>query len=973
MGFDPDTWARDVPYGASPPSRAAGAAEAAFAAASPQSVAAYQREETRGGYTGGFKRQSPSTSPRVPYRSPGQQAIPGQTIASYTPTSPRGRPVSMPSQHPEPHMLHHQPFKAYGAREVGGGYKSRSTSRRSPDKDFLVFDAIPSTVDDASTTGDLALLMAAEESLHVFKVDKDGIHRHGYIEGLRGQVISAKILPIAIRQDHLRLQRPLVGVVVHGLMASPSNVGDSQHSEFDPSDSMLQAMQAVPGQLYPPKYQTSVEVYSLKDRCHIATLYKSPPLDEEIPPDERYSEPPPPFGALNIQARGRFVIVTSATSGEVYIYEAVKANPHRAFRCIGKTWTAIQGKKSKTWSSSSAGPLEKDVSNDLPPNVRAPTDIALVSLSSRWLALVPPVAGSKSTLHGIVDSSVASARSPPGVRSHTSPSQPYATCELDTPLEDSRFNKVARDVTQEVLKGARWVGDQGLQAWKNYWNKPEGTQTQESGLPTIPQQQFPPTHADENVKATQHPTLVSILDLEKLSETQDGKADSALHPLATFPLADGCSFLSFGPSGLGLLTATAKGDVCYVWDLMRMVYWKSMNSSQDTSDRTKPFVRQVARFARVTIANVVDVVWAEPKGERLAIVTDRGTVHVHDIPHSSFQWPLPLRPKRPLPPRKRSSDVAPLQPGGFAGAFSAVSGSAQPIFAAVRGTGLPNLGGFNLSSAGAGAGVKTGRVVSTGLSKSMGAASGTVDSLLRMGDSRMHLPGSARANTVGSTRWLHAKDTIAIAVVGGGFLRMHSILSNSDVKAKKRHSVVGLQLADFSVPKLKAPGTMAHENGVTLGGYWPDAPVILRVPRSAAQPISYAELETSAPYQPFHTDKRVNLNVYDHVDHHLDDHEPWVFGEEIATTQVVSGLEEESDDAQLGPEASAPMDNLNLGEMVDLGDLLEDEPEAEVVMTTVRKKKKGKRTKGSGEERLPEREDERFEGSVMIDFVRERV
>jgi hypothetical protein len=45
----------------------------------------------------------------------------------------------------------------------------------------------------------------------------------------------------------------------------------------------------------------------------------------------------------------------------------------------------------------------------------------------------------------------------------------------------------------------------------------------------------------------------------------------------------------------------------------------------------------------MTIARIVDVVWTSPHGERAAMVTEPGTVHILDLPASAFTWPPPRR------------------------------------------------------------------------------------------------------------------------------------------------------------------------------------------------------------------------------------------------------------------------------------------------------------------------------------------
>src|SRR5439155_1096283 len=74
---------------------------------------------------------------------------------------------------------------------------------------------------------------------------------------------------------------------------------------------------------------------------------------------------------------------------------------------------------------------------------------------------------------------------------------------------------------------------------------------------------FPPTHAQETRNASE-PELVSIIDLKRLQDSPGKKGVDPLTSSATFQPPGGCSFVSFAPSGLHLLTASKKGDVHYV-------------------------------------------------------------------------------------------------------------------------------------------------------------------------------------------------------------------------------------------------------------------------------------------------------------------------------------------------------------------------------------------------------------------------
>ena len=781
------------------------------------------------------------------------------------------------------------------------GLHSRSRSRKPERDEFVVLDSLSSAGDSATSNVDNTLLMGFGRSLHVFKVDRDQMHPVGRLEGLRGEVVAARILPCTIRMDPLASLRPCIALIIHGPMIETSRPesNHSEQSEFDPSASTINVLNAMNVGTHTGKFQTTVEIYSLRQKERVATLLRSGPID----PEYGETEAPSP-ATLSLHIKGRFVVVTSGESGEVFIFEATNCRGQEPFKCIGKTWTSVPNRKSRTWSTSSAS---SETENQEKPT-RA-SEVPLVSLSHRWLATVPPAASSRSTLHFQMPLPMSS-KGPPGLRSHTSPLQPQSTCELDTPLEESRLNKVARDMTQEVLKGARWVGDQGMQAWKNYWRTDQ--MPEPPMQPTMPQ--FPPTHAPDETRTIQQ-TIVSVLDLENMSENQE-KAEVAFNPVGSFSLPRGCSFLSFNPTGLSLLTASAKGDVQYIWDLMRMVHGKDSG----------PSVRQVARFTRVTPANIVEVFWAEPNGERLAVLTDRGTVHLHDLPTSALQWPPIVRPPRPKSP------VEPTNQGWSA----AISSGAQPLIAAVRSRPLPTFGGFNIATAG-GAGAKGGKMVASGISKSVGAATDTVKAIRHVGENRLHIPGSVNA---GCVRWKGNS-----IVVLGGSVQIYGIQMSSD--GKKRQSVVGERLADLGIPNLSTEiETEMEIDG--LRGFWP-TPTMTQKMQYHAQPLSHAEIETSSPYQPFHTDRRVNLFVYKDDGYRVDD--DWVFGEDIPTSQITSGASHSDEEVTEGP-----MENL-------VNEVQNEDNERQVVITT--RRKRGKKEV---------KDEENFEdNSVMIDWATERV
>ncbi|MCJ1230052.1 hypothetical protein MMC12_006723 [Toensbergia leucococca] len=726
----------------------------------------------------------------------------------------------------------------------------------------------------------------------------------------------------------------------------------------------------------------------------------------EIPSDDPLGTPPLPVGNLKVEARGKFVVISSGTSGEVFIFELQTGEAQLtagAFKCIGKVWTSVPPRRTRSWSSSSNS-SEQGKTHDATPLGPGRSDAAIFSLSSRWLATVSPMPSSRSSLHGTVDSQCTSHK-PPGLTSHTPPSQPQVTCDLETPDGESVFNKVARDVTQELIKGARWVGDQGMQAWNNYWAKSTNVNAQPNlnshttFTPNVQQAQynFPPTHAHDErpARAGSQSATVNILDLKKLSESQSSKPATALQPIAAFSLPYGCSSVSFAPSGLILFTASAKGDVQHVWDLMRMVHGKlGLASTRDPSTSEKgPAVRQIARFSRLTVASIIDVIWTEPRGDRLAIVTERGTVHIFNLPPTAFHWPPPRRATRPAtaPSKEMTTDVdgetaiaPPQTSSAINAALNIVAGKTQPLLAAVRGrppsTGntFTGLGSLNFP---VGAGTKSGKAVAAGFSKSVGAATGTVNSIRHMGENRLTLPGSANTIKAGCIGWLSGKDRGLIAVTGGGTVRIHRIHQSTNRKVgKRRPSVMGGRPIEFTLPSTddRPADPRSNKPRNSLRGHW-FSPGIATKParRATVHPLSCAEIETNAPYQPFHTDRRVNFYIYDNaktppvistLSSQAPDPTLWVFGEDIPAMKIVGVDSPLSED-----DAADPDQGLLPAQMENLISLQGTEEEGQQVVVTTRRKRGRKGAAAVSGSRY-EDETEFFEDDCeVVDFAEERV
>lgn len=856
----------------------------------------------RGQPRGGFSHASPPASPFAAYRQLAHPNNGYQSFGDYLGSSPgRSGPLSMgPLNDPYPPPPHHLQAHFYGAPEIDFGEARPQPEDMSPSNaSCCMFDSLGPAGDEGQRAIEDVLLVGFRHCLEIYSVGKSKPTRIGLLDGLRGLVLAARILPATSRNDSLRSLRPLVAVVVHGLCESSNpetesrpGTSHSQDSIFDPSGSMLHALHTTDIGIAggSPYFQTTVDVYSLKAKRHLATLLRNPQVRAEVSRDHPSGWTAPPAASLVIQASSKFIVAGSGASGELFIFSSGSGGSEGtpiSFKCLGKFWTRTSQKRSRSLSVSSNSSQGRKLSSPSPPRSHR-LDTPMFCLNHRWLAVVPPLSSAQQTMHAVIDGE----RSPqkvPGLTSHTAPSDTPVTCETDTPEAEGLLNRVARDVTQELMKGARWVGGHGIQAWNNYWSKPPDRNYPTSSSSYIarpssmPQAQpsFPPTHADDSLPTPKSSQLtsVSLLDLEKLVEGQRLKPDKMLQPIATFSVPYGCSFVSFAPSGLHLSTTSSKGDVQQVWSLLRVVHGEAGHGIIRDLDGRAPFVREVKRFTRMTEANIVDVVWAQPRGEKLAVVTDRGTVHIYDIPLASYRWPAPRRVRRPSasgtagtagtgPTILEHDTDAAAHPeqleSRISAALNVVAGRTQPLFAAVRGR--PTSAGSALTGwrdlvIPARTGATSGKAVTAGFNKSVGAATGTVNSLRHLGENRISLPTSTSPILPGCVSWLGQRNQGFIAVSGGNVVKIHRVTQSTNPRAgRRRSSVAANKPLEFTIPASAAASRKPHAGVETvydnerqnrapsLGGFW-QASNQSHHPAGksrAPQPLSCAEIETNA-------------------------------------------------------------------------------------------------------------------------------
>ncbi|KAJ5688569.1 hypothetical protein N7462_002961 [Penicillium macrosclerotiorum] len=960
-----DTWAQNVPYGKSPPTDLIDD----LPSESPLNFPAIPER-------GGFSQPSSASPPtRIRpfsygsgYRSSmqsRQQSVDPRKSHSYgSPMSNLAPPPHLPQAH------------FYGAPDIDLPGQSRSATQGA--SSFCGFDTLPGLSTKTPRAGMNVVVVGSDGAVDILALEDRRTRLVGQVTGLNGRVLEAKILPGPSSNDPLASSQPHIAVILHG--PQPPNDDEGQVSAT-----------ASEANEVPPRWCGVIQVYALRSGDLIATLFASKPVPalENIP--GLPSLAPAPVGSLKLYNTGIHVIVASGISGEVYVFRQIVSG---AYQCLGKTWTNVQPGEVRRYSTSSSS-TDPDGSRHESPRVTL-SERPILSVQGRWLAIMPPSSSVHGSIHGAVPVGLVHSRAH-GMETRSPSTVPSVNCATDVGEGESFFNKFARGVTQELVKGARFLGDQGLQAWNNYWNNQPpspGTHPRPIRGPDSPTQGyatvFPPTHAQETQTSAPEPDAISIIDLKRFEDGMDSRAAS-LNPVATFQVPNGCSFLSLSPNGLMLFTASKKGDVQYVWDLMQLRHCRAMAFISDDYGGQTPNVRQVARYTRLTTSSIIDVIWTALVGDRLAVITRKGTIHAFDLPRSAFQWP-PFRRARPAPKRSSAVDLASdelsrqaTQGNPLSAAMNFVGGKTQPFISAVRGrvpssgAAFPNMSGFGISTA---AGIKGSKVVAAGLSKSMGAAaSGTVESLRHVGENRLHLPGLARDPAPNHVVWIHNKGHIFLGIVDEGQFKLYRLKrSTSTHKSRQSHSVIGAKEIQF-----KLPSNMQNTCGpAPLLAYDPEKVVqaSLVLPSTSSQPsypnkffhqpLSQAEIETNTPYQPFHTDQRVGLHVYP-ADNTAGDipSGQWLFGEDIPTTKVhVRSYNNSGDDREGDEDEDAAIHAHSFGAGGDMENLItlgNSTGNVEEVVITTRRKKKHSATPLKAEDGFFEDDCE------VLDFARDRV
>jgi hypothetical protein len=885
---------------------------------------------------------------------------------------------------------------------------------------YCGFDSLSTTLQNASKPMDV-IITGYDGGLDIHAVTRRGLNKVAKIVGLRGGVYHAKIIPWVVGEGTSG-QLPLIAVVVHGPVDSSTDTA-GEYANPSPENPTIalnynsRERPRTPSQAFQDKdgpwteyQQTTVEVYSLRTNRHIATLLTVPKTRLTTPTFSPLFRAPLSVGSLTIHADNGNIVIASGTTGETWVFhQSVASDTSETFRCIGKVWTSIQ---QGLTIDSSHSPNPKGISDGdwqtADHSSAQQSKASILSLNGRWLAYCPSAPSSQICLRAVIPGTSSMNRIP-GLSGQTPPQLPAVNCLVETPGGESMMKQLAQAATQEMIKGATYLGKQGVQAWNSYWNKSPSNQTTNPALPyqnhVNTAHQFPPTHgvANQTPPASRDPGLISIIDLDFLAR-QNSVTGASPHPLATFKVPHGCSFLSFAPNGLALFTASSKGDVQAVWDLMRIQYAKPSflkTGSQGVAVQG-PHVRQVAQFSRMTIARIVDVVWTSPYGQRAAMVTERGTVHILDLPASAFVWPPP---RRKLPATKMDDDLGSTSLSASNVASNAVNSLwtvAKPLVSGRRRRSSTSITAISAASMTSQAGHGT-QALAAGISRSVGAATGRVNEMRKSGGSKLHLPRSSVTPTRSCIRLLNGKHNDSAIVVGDGLVGYYTIRGRKTGRSSENPKVSrSTKYVEFRLPSLPEPKDPSdlvlesHQVGdlEITEGFIDDHRLKVRMPqtrpRGAESSIPQAEIESNTPYQPFHTDRRVSLHVYTHEEadtqspsvsvllsplrlsdksaseHVAASSNPWAFGGAIKTIKLDVGPPDNSEDLYYTLSEHRALPTSAIERVMKFTEKSED-TEQIVVTTRIRKNARFSGDAGDFEEGFFEDDCE------VLDFASQRV
>jgi hypothetical protein len=786
------------------------------------------------------------TSPRPRYAQPSRQ--------------PPLRPADPPPPHlPQPHF--------YGLPDFGLNMTQKPEQGKPAGMDGFCcrLDSFADAGDVASAKkAKDALLVGSDDGLEVYRVLPDKVEVVGRLEGLRGAVVAAKILPHTDRYDTQSNLRPLVAAIVHGpVVEGPSYPGNDRGSTQSS-----------------PAYQTTVEIYSLRTQGHVTTLFKSALVIGEAPTLGHLSPPPPaPVGELALDASAHFVTVASGRSGEVFVFSNHSPCDTEIlqFRCVGKFWTSLQQRLEASRPTSSADPTSLA-------EPERPAGVPLLSLRGRWLAVIPPYTSAGVALQ--CAPLLTNGLQPVGLNTISAPIQPQITSEVAGIDAEGTLSWLSRKAAQGLVKASQKGIEMGMQGWKEltHPSPPSGQSHQRSVSHEIGL--FPPTNGpmDDPKRLSKEPALVAIYDLDRLLTTEPAKLKQAATPLSTFALVEGCNYLSLSPDGLRLLTSNRKGEVATLWDLSHLALGKGMQGvGEDAEMENGPHIKQIHRIPRSSPSVITDSVWSND-GEWIAILTTNGTIHLHEAPITASRKKRKRRNTMSTPTTKKaeatvgvSQGMSPPSSNGMLGNLRSWSQSVTSQASAFRSQyALPTtFQGFRETAAAAGYASR--RAVAKGLGQGYSAAKSGASDIWHAEDNKIRIKALQDSARAGCLAWIHRQSGSALAVVGGGSVSLHHV--ERLVRQKGDTKVTGLKREKYAktFPLLRVDSSSSRDGKGNKDcseqgphGFWtlrhqPDQPLGYRKASTASPalpPFTSNEVETNPPYCPFHIDYRVNIYAF---------------------------------------------------------------------------------------------------------------
>ncbi|KAM0716166.1 hypothetical protein Q7P37_008680 [Cladosporium fusiforme] len=827
------------------------------------------------------------------------------------PTSPVPRKSFVEPANP-PHMAQNHYFGVPGLDLGRGAAKPEKGAKQAGSEHYCCcFDSFSNAGDAASATkAKDALIVGWEGGLDVFRVLKDKMEIVGRLEGLRGSVVGAKIIPWSSENGDTTTPRPLVAVVIHG---------PSEQQAFDAEEPTRH-------------YQTTVEVFSLHNQQHLSTLYRSLPVALPEAKLGQFATVPEPVGDLRLDTKGKYLTVSSGKSGEIFVFaQGRESASSGGFRCIGKYWTSLQSRFDV--QARPNGSAENLPGNEAPEPQTSP----LMSLSGRWLAFVPPSSSSRISVQGTLALSEDS-QQPPGVGAHLAPPQPSVTCDIVGLNSEGVLAKFSRQAAQEILKASRRGIEMGMAGWREFTQPSPPSRTSQRA-DNGEEMMFPPTNApdDGTKRVTKEPAVVAIVDLERLIDAEENNAKHLPPPLASFALEDGCNYLSLSADGLRLLTASRKGESSNIWDLRHAAHGSYHKRDVDEGDAVVgPHVTRIQSIVRSTQSVVLDAAWARD-GNFVALLTAHGTVHLHEV--SSRQESQKRRRKSTItaPVAEKadatvslSTGLSPPSSNGFLGGirsgWQTVSTQVNAMRSNTttnantesRGTfvGIPTtFAGFReVTNAGAAAG---GRAIARGLSQGYSVARTGAADVWHADDNKIKHKDPLNNDAARSVRWLRSRSGMSVAVACGGKVHLYPVQRVSRPRGESTFSGLKAEWKgrrEFPLPPIATtnaftppgkPSSSCAQQGPH--GFWSlrapvgfpasSRPNTHNLHSQASSESDKALYETNPPYCPLYIDRRVSmlgyadssssydLEIHDFQTkgHGLDDadEQAWLFGERL--------------------------------------------------------------------------------------------